>query len=181
MIREFQSKRPPVLVATDLAARGLDFSDISHVINYDLPDVPETYVHRIGRTARAGASGQAVSFCSRDERQRLRMVEKLIGRTVSVEKLSAVSDNLRSRAVTHGIGQKETSEADTGDIDTSHHDAVSGEAKRPAKRRARRKLAPQGVDGSSKSSIGSKQRRASRRRKGRRPVPPVSVKWGAYN
>ena len=166
VIREFQSKRPPVLVATDLAARGLDFSDISHVINYDLPDVPETYVHRIGRTARAGASGQAVSFCSRDERQRLRMVEKLIGRTVSVEKLSAVSDNLRSRAVTHGTGQKETSEADTPEVDTSRHDAVSEGAKRPANSRARRKLAPQGV-GASKSSIGSKQRRASRRRKGR--------------
>ncbi len=163
VIREFHSKRPPVLVATDLAARGLDFSDVSHVINYDLPDVPETYVHRIGRTARAGASGQAVSFCGRDERHRLRMVEKLIGQTVTVEKLSAVSNDLKSRAVTHGIGPKNTSEADTGDIDTSHHDAVSEEAKR----RARRKSAPQGVDGS-KSSIGSKQRKESRRRKRRR-------------
>ncbi len=66
VIREFGSNRPPVLVATDLAARGLDFSDVSHVINYDLPDCPETYVHRIGRTARAGASGKAVSFCGRD-------------------------------------------------------------------------------------------------------------------
>ncbi|MCH8923259.1 MAG: DEAD/DEAH box helicase [Planctomycetes bacterium] len=57
VIRQFNSKRPPVLVATDLAARGLDFSGISHVINYDMPEVPEVYVHRIGRTARAGAGG----------------------------------------------------------------------------------------------------------------------------
>ncbi len=87
VMRQFSSKRPPVLVATDLAARGLDFSDVSHVINYDLPDVPETYVHRIGRTARAGADGQAVSFCQRDERKQLRMIEKLTGQSVVVEKL----------------------------------------------------------------------------------------------
>ena len=92
VMREFNSKRPPVLVATDLAARGLDFSDVSHVINYDLPDTPEIYVHRIGRTARAGASGQAVSFCGRDERCRLHMIEKLTGQSVAVEKLPAMSE-----------------------------------------------------------------------------------------
>ena len=86
-MRQFSSNRPPVLVATDLASRGLDFTDVSHVINYDLPDVPETYVHRIGRTARAGADGQAVSFCQRDERKQLRMIEKLTGQSVVVEKL----------------------------------------------------------------------------------------------
>ena len=89
VMRQFNSKRPPVLIATDLAARGLDFSDVSHVINFDLPDVPETYVHRIGRTARAGAAGQAVSFCQSDERKQLRMIEKLTGQTVPVEKLQA--------------------------------------------------------------------------------------------
>ena len=87
VMRQFGSNRPPVLVATDLASRGLDFSDVSHVINYDLPDVPETYVHRIGRTARAGADGQAVSFCQRDQRKLLRMIEKLTGQSVVVEKL----------------------------------------------------------------------------------------------
>ena len=88
VIREFGSQHPPVLVATDLAARGLDFSGVSHVINYDLPETPETYIHRIGRTARAGASGQAISLCGSDERHRLRMIEKLTGQSVVVERLA---------------------------------------------------------------------------------------------
>jgi ATP-dependent RNA helicase RhlE len=82
----FKSNRPPVLVATDVAARGLDVQGISHVINYDLPDVPEMYVHRIGRTARAGESGTAMSFCGPDERQQLRQIERLTRRTLTVEK-----------------------------------------------------------------------------------------------
>jgi ATP-dependent RNA helicase RhlE len=73
-----------VLVATDLAARGIDVDGITHVINYELPDVPETYVHRIGRTARAGASGTAISLCAADERDSLRGIEKLIRRSVPV-------------------------------------------------------------------------------------------------
>jgi len=83
-IREFNSSQPPVLVATDLASRGLDFSGVSHVINYDLPEVPEIYVHRIGRTARAGTTGQAISFCSPDEQRSLRMIERLTGQKVPV-------------------------------------------------------------------------------------------------
>ena len=67
-----------ILVATDIAARGIDVEGISHVINYDLPHVPETYVHRIGRTARAGAEGVAISFCCTDEAPLLRAIEKLI-------------------------------------------------------------------------------------------------------
>jgi ATP-dependent RNA helicase RhlE len=73
-----------VLVATDIAARGIDIEAISHVINFDLPNVPETYVHRIGRTARAGASGVAVSLCDGEERAYLRDIEKLIKRRVAV-------------------------------------------------------------------------------------------------
>jgi len=67
-----------VLVATDLAARGIDVDNVTHVINYDLPNVPETYVHRIGRTARAGAAGQAISFCEQEERPYLVDIERLI-------------------------------------------------------------------------------------------------------
>lgn len=77
-LSNFKSGRTRVLVATDIAARGLDVDDITHVINYDLPNEPETYVHRIGRTARAGASGVAFSFCDNDERPYLRDIERLI-------------------------------------------------------------------------------------------------------
>jgi ATP-dependent RNA helicase RhlE len=74
----FKSGRVAVLVATDLAARGIDVDGISHVINYDLPEDPETYVHRIGRTARAGADGDAVSLCCPEDRDFLRAIERLI-------------------------------------------------------------------------------------------------------
>jgi ATP-dependent RNA helicase RhlE len=74
---EFRTGRCRVLVATDIAARGIDVEGVSHVVNYDLPNVPESYVHRIGRTARAGATGQAISFCNGEERAYLRDIEKL--------------------------------------------------------------------------------------------------------
>jgi ATP-dependent RNA helicase RhlE len=85
VLAQFKSNSLPVLVATDVAARGLDIDGVSHVINYDMPDVPEIYVHRIGRTARAGAAGIAVSFCGSDERGQLRIIERLIRRTIAVE------------------------------------------------------------------------------------------------
>jgi ATP-dependent RNA helicase RhlE len=73
-----------VLVATDIAARGLDIVDLSHVVNFDLPNEPESYVHRIGRTGRAGASGIALSFCSVDERPFLADIERLIHKHLPV-------------------------------------------------------------------------------------------------
>jgi ATP-dependent RNA helicase RhlE len=84
-LAEFKSNRPPVLVATDIAARGLDVNGISHVINYELPEVPEIYIHRIGRTGRAGATGIATTFCSRDERDQLRQIERLTRKTLTIE------------------------------------------------------------------------------------------------
>jgi ATP-dependent RNA helicase RhlE len=80
----FRAGETPVLVATDLAARGIDVDDISHVFNYDMPTEPETYVHRIGRTARAGASGNAVSFCDTEEKRLLKQVEHLLGKLIPV-------------------------------------------------------------------------------------------------
>ena len=67
-----------MLVATDIAARGIDVDGVTHVVNFDLPNVPESYVHRIGRTARAGHAGVAISFCDSSERAHLRGIEKLI-------------------------------------------------------------------------------------------------------
>lgn len=83
-LENFKSGRTRVLVATDIASRGLDVEGVTHVINFDLPNEPESYVHRIGRTARAGASGIAYSFCDADERAYLRDIEKLIRLRVPV-------------------------------------------------------------------------------------------------
>jgi len=80
----FRSGRARVLVATDLAARGIDVTGISHVINFDLPVEPESYVHRIGRTARAGAAGVAISFCDAAEHGALRAIERLAGAPIAV-------------------------------------------------------------------------------------------------
>lgn len=80
----FKAGKTKVLVATDIAARGIDISELSHVFNYDLPEVPETYVHRIGRTARAGADGTAVSFCAPEEQEYLAGIEKLNRKKIPV-------------------------------------------------------------------------------------------------
>ena len=83
-LSDFKSGRCRVLVATDIAARGIDVDNITHVINFDLPNEPESYVHRIGRTARAGAGGTAISLCAAAERAYLRNIERLLGRRVPV-------------------------------------------------------------------------------------------------
>ena len=84
-LANFRSGRTRVLVATDVASRGIDVSGVTHVINYDLPNEPECYVHRIGRTARAGAAGIAISFCSAQEKSYLRNIERLIRQEVPAE------------------------------------------------------------------------------------------------
>jgi ATP-dependent RNA helicase RhlE len=84
-LADFRAGKVRVLVATDIAARGIDIDGITHVINFDLPNIPESYVHRIGRTARAGAAGIAYSFCDGEERAYLRDIEKLIRQRVEVQ------------------------------------------------------------------------------------------------
>ncbi len=83
-LSRFKKGEIRVLVATDIAARGIDIDELSHVFNYDLPDVPETYVHRIGRTGRAGAGGTAIAFCNFDEKENLKDIEKLIRKQIPV-------------------------------------------------------------------------------------------------
>jgi ATP-dependent RNA helicase RhlE len=83
-LNNFKSKTTRVLVATDIAARGIDVEELSHVINFDLPNVPETYVHRIGRTGRAGLGGIALSFCDEEEKDFLRDIQKLIGKKITI-------------------------------------------------------------------------------------------------
>ena len=82
---QFKRGTAPILVATDIAARGIDVDGVTHVIQHDLPEVPETYVHRIGRTARAGASGEAIALCAPDDQDKLRAIEKLTRQAIPSE------------------------------------------------------------------------------------------------
>ncbi len=98
-INDFKTGRIKVLVATDIAARGIDINNISHVINFELPNEPEIYVHRIGRTARAGAEGTAFSFCSAEERNYLRDIERLIRKKIEI-----MNHELHSEAAKNATG-----------------------------------------------------------------------------
>lgn len=83
-LHNFKTRQTRVLVATDIAARGIDIDELTHVVNYDLPNIPETYVHRIGRTGRAGASGIAISFCDHEEKAYLKDIQKVISKSIPV-------------------------------------------------------------------------------------------------
>jgi len=83
-LSNFKSGQIKALIATDIAARGIDIDELSHVINFELPNIPETYVHRIGRTGRAGSSGIAYSFCDEEEMEYLKDIQKLIGKEIPV-------------------------------------------------------------------------------------------------
>ncbi|MFK7738850.1 MAG: DEAD/DEAH box helicase [Planctomycetota bacterium] len=105
---EFKSGKAVVLVATDIAARGIDVPEISHVVNFDLPNIPESYVHRIGRTARAGREGIAISFCDETEHEYLRDIEKLIRQSIPRRSLTELK---------HGVAESEAGESGGGDGD----------------------------------------------------------------
>jgi ATP-dependent RNA helicase RhlE len=82
-LTNFKSGKTRVIIATDIAARGIDIANLEMVINYDLPDIAETYVHRIGRTGRAGKSGTALSFCTHDEHSMVKDIQKLTGKKLN--------------------------------------------------------------------------------------------------
>jgi ATP-dependent RNA helicase RhlE len=110
-LHQFRSKQIKVLVATDIAARGIDIDELTHVINYELPNVPETYVHRIGRTGRAGNSGIALSFCDHEEKVFLRDIQKLITNEIKVDqdhpfKVTMSNNDNRSFSRTTPVARK---------------------------------------------------------------------------
>lgn len=90
-LNDFKKNNIRVLIATDIAARGIDIDELPHVINYEIPNIPETYVHRIGRTGRAGMEGTAISFCDTEERKDLRSIQKLIGFNMPILKKAAIT------------------------------------------------------------------------------------------
>jgi len=138
----FRQGRVKVLVATDIAARGIDIDGISHVFNYELPEVPETYVHRIGRTARAGREGTAISLCSGDEASLLRAIEKLTrspivvihGEPLVAEKVDSGKrpENRRNRNRRRDRPAAAGGEARTGDRQEAKGKGRQQKARRPA-------------------------------------------------
>ena len=108
-LNNFKARKTRVLVATDIAARGIDIDELTHVINFELPNVPETYVHRIGRTGRAGASGMAISFCDYEEKIFLKDIQKLIAKAIPV-----VSGHPFDVPLMHSIPQLTTQSSSPG-------------------------------------------------------------------
>jgi ATP-dependent RNA helicase RhlE len=152
-LREFKAGEVRVLVATDIAARGLDIEQLPHVVNFDLPNVPEDYVHRIGRTGRAGREGEALSLVSADERGLLRDIERLVGIELTPEVLEGYEP---SRAA-----EQAAKRADAGN---GKPRKKGGRAGRHARRKQaqRRNGAGAGNPGNGKSASG--RRRGSRRK-----------------
>jgi ATP-dependent RNA helicase RhlE len=134
----FRRGRTRVLVATDIAARGIDIDGVTHVVNYELPETPEAYVHRIGRTARAGASGRAISLCDNGERPLLRQIERLTRQTLAFtdhRSADARRDDGKSqrRAPQAGAGKGENRHAQQPSREGQHRDAPRPNGARPAR------------------------------------------------
>jgi ATP-dependent RNA helicase RhlE len=150
-LAEFKSGKVKILIATDIAARGIDVSGVSHVINFDLPNVSEQYVHRIGRTARAGAAGIAIAFCADDERPYLKGIEKLTRQRIEIvplpENFISEANRIKNERAKSGVMIEPDRERD-----------AHPHGRRPAKRYSARPARPQG----SGSGRGGGRRYASR-------------------
>jgi ATP-dependent RNA helicase RhlE len=171
-LEAFKSNRPPVLVATDIAARGLDVQGISHVINFEMPEVAEIYVHRIGRTGRAGATGIATSFCARHERDLLRQVERLMRRSINIEQDQPKYERV---AATHDGPTRSEHQQPRGRRTSARpahgaHGAHSAKphSGKPKARRPKPEMATAGAGGEDRSSNGGQPKTASGQRR-RRP------------
>lgn len=154
-LEAFRHQHVNVLVATDVAARGIDIDGITHVVNFDIPVEPESYVHRIGRTGRAGAEGIALTFCSAAERPELRAIEKLIGKKVPLapgQPQSVHSQNealqpesrerkrsTHPRGKSHGASKRPTSRGSGSGRTSSRSSAHAASEERPPKQRRRRR------------------------------------------
>ena len=174
-LADFKSGAIRVLVATDIAARGIDIDGVSHVFNFDLPDVPETYVHRIGRTARAGASGKAIAFCASDELDELKQIEKVTRRRipeadpapylagVQMDTLVDVTAEDRPPRQGHGRRNEHSRSATTGHKGQGENSAQAPRTDRPARpisnREPQRSHAPRSQSGEGTVAGQGNQRR----------------------
>jgi len=174
VLADFRTGKVKILIATDIAARGIDVEGISHVINYDLPNIPESYVHRIGRTARAGADGVAISFCDHEERAFLRDIEKLIrisipatdqrsGRTAEAPPIAQTEPARAPRANgggwhPHGNGrhqQNGNKRSNGGRPQQSKHNGAQHQQGRGAGKNGQRQRHQEQPQGRNDGSIGS--------------------------
>jgi ATP-dependent RNA helicase RhlE len=189
VLNAFRDGKIRVLIATDVAARGIDIDDISHVINFDVPVEAEAYVHRIGRTARAGASGESITLCDGDEYKYLQEIQKTIGMSIPIdrehpfhsvdaedEELRAFSNLERKKKSTRGGKRGRSRDSGTGKSprkETSGQTSQSSDGGSVTKRRRSisgkvRKVKPRSPSHSSKSSssrsFGKRSRPKSKRR-----------------
>jgi len=136
----FRASKVRVLVATDIAARGIDIDQVTHVVNYELPDVPETYVHRIGRTARAGAAGIAISLCDAEERSQLRDIERLTRQAIPAEdrRLPRSVGQAKQGASLGSDAARARDEGRGSSAPRTHGTATHGKARHPAGSRLHR-------------------------------------------
>jgi ATP-dependent RNA helicase RhlE len=149
-LAEFKDGKVKILIATDIAARGIDVSGVSHVINFDLPNVSEQYVHRIGRTARAGAAGVAVAYCAEDERPYLKGIERLTKQVLTPVPLPEGFNNEAARI------KAARASSPIQIVERPEREERHGRG-RPAKRFSARPARPQGENRS-----GGRRRYASR-------------------
>lgn len=133
-LADFRDAKITVLVATDVASRGIDIEGITHVVNYDLPREPESYVHRIGRTGRAGRKGTAIAFCTASESGELRAIERLIGHKLPVEVNEITHQTLDQPEYSSQPATDKTRRRETNDDQTA---AVKPASNRSRQRRHR--------------------------------------------
>ena len=164
-IAAFRSGEVAVLIATDIAARGIDVPGVSHVVNFDLPDVPEQYVHRIGRTARAGADGIAIAFCSPDERGNLRDIERTTRQRIPVTPLPADFTTAAEafgrlkpapRAAAPGRSDRDPTKADRRNDGQRRNNRNSGQQRHPGRADSHPAHRPEG--GLPKRKFGGRRR-----------------------
>jgi ATP-dependent RNA helicase RhlE len=161
-LKSFKAGQTRALVATDIAARGIDIDAVSHVINYELPNVPESYVHRIGRTARAGNEGSAISFCAPDERAFLRDIERLIAQTVPF-----LEGYEGSRETPRGV--KPATAHRRGNPNQNHHNANGNGQKKPFRGRPNGENGQRANGGGNGNGQNANANSNGGHRKGQRP------------
>ena len=160
---EFKRAKTPILVATDVAARGIDIPGVSHVLNYELPNVPEQYVHRIGRTARAGKDGIAIAFCAEDERDYLKDIRK---KTDAEFERLPLPDNFR--AVVEGVGPTKREQKPRLARPKVRPTRDAAKKRKPKVKHPNRAGAPkrEGAPAGGKSRSGNRRRRSGARQPG---------------